>query len=71
MIRVGSFKADSQPKGLAARGNTSVLATTDALIVLDGTKKVFSHPIKYTALAVAISVDGTEVSVGSDVKFSS
>lgn len=62
----GSFKADTQPKGLATHGRTSVLATADSLVVLDGSKKAFSLPIKYQAFSVAISVDGTEVSVGSD-----
>jgi len=65
----GSYKTDTQPKGLDSRGKVSVVATVDSLVVLDGSKKTFSLPIKYQAFAVAISVDGTEVSVGSDVSF--
>jgi len=62
-----SYKADSQPKAVATHKGTSVVGTTDSLVVLDGTKKVFSLPVKYQPMSVAISVDGTEVSVGTDV----
>jgi len=64
--QVGSFKSESQPKGLASRKGTSILANADSLVVLDGSKKVFSLSIKYQAYSVAISVDGTEVAVGTD-----
>lgn len=62
----GSYKVDSQPKGFSAHGNTAVIATGDSLIVLDGTKKMSSIPIKYQVNSIAISVDGTQVAVGAD-----
>jgi WD40 repeat protein len=62
----GSFKSETQPKALASRNGTSILASADSLIVLDGHKKMFSLPIKYQAYSVAISTDGTEVAVGTD-----
>jgi len=66
LTQVGSFKSETQPKALASRNGTSIFASADSLIVLDGSKKVFSLPIKYQAYSVAISTDGTEVAVGTD-----
>jgi len=66
LAQVGSFKSETQPKALGSRKGISVVASADSLVVLDGTKKTFSLPIKYQAYSVAISVDGTEVAVGTD-----
>lgn len=60
------FKSETQPKALAARNDVAVVAAIDNLVVVKGSTKLSSIPIKWTAFSAAISVDGTEVAIGTE-----
>uniref|UniRef100_A0A6B2L0E5 Uncharacterized protein n=1 Tax=Arcella intermedia TaxID=1963864 RepID=A0A6B2L0E5_9EUKA len=53
-----------QPSALDGAGNVVVVATHEAIVVLDNQNIVSKLPVKYDPCSIAISPDGSEVVVG-------